>query len=359
MMNKSKQEINAGSDSTIYQAKEMHIHGPNTESIIEISKLTAQNVFNDNFLKLRGEAYEVAYDRANEFLNDYLNKLKEKSVNIFENLKSPSIQASLYEAQQQYAKSGDADLERMLINLLVERTKITGKSIHQIVLDESISVVSKMNQEQIDAITLNFALQEVSAPSISLKYFCDYFSQIIFLFLPENYSTAMNSTSLQYLEYTGSVRFSETSVLTNLGNLFLRFYPHLFCKGFDNEEFNRQFSDLLAHKDDLTEQCIHNCEKLQFKAKNRRELTVKLQRLESDGRKANELLGLFDKSLMSNVDVFSYLSVNIKRFEDLASFCKIKQVSTMKFTPVGTAIALTNFNLKTGNSLPMEVWIPK
>ena len=78
MMNKNSQDISSGNDSNNYQAKEMHIHGANIETVIEISKLTAQNVFNENFLKLSGEAYKVAYDRANELLGDYLNKLKEK-----------------------------------------------------------------------------------------------------------------------------------------------------------------------------------------------------------------------------------------------------------------------------------------
>jgi|GEM_PF-2273212 len=294
MINRSNQEMIAGSESTNYQAKEMHIHGPSLESIIELSKLTAQNVFNDNFIKLRGDAYEVAFDRANELLNDFLNKFKENANSLTENLKSPSMQASLYEAQQQYAKSGDDSLENILVKILVDRSSLTERSIHQIVLDESITVVSKMTQQQIDAITMNFVLQDVSLSFNSINQLYNYFSNMISLFLPENSSWGMNSSSLQYLEYTGCLRFSETSVLTNLGNLFLRYYPHLF-----------------------------------------------------------------DKSLMSSVEVFSYLSANIRRFEDLEAFCKVKQVSTMKLTPVGKAIALSNYNLKTNNNYPLKHFLPE
>jgi hypothetical protein len=294
MINSSNQEIIAGNESTNYQAREMHIHGPDMASIIELSKLTAQGVFNDNFIKLRGDAYQLAFDRADELLNDFLNKFKQNANSLTENLSSPSMQALLFDAQQHYAKSGDASLETILVKILVDRSTIPERTISQIVLDESITVVSKMTQHQIDAITMSFALQDICLHFNSLDELCNYFTNIIYIFLPENFSWGTNSSSLQYLEYTGCLRFSETSELTHLGNLFLRYYPHLF-----------------------------------------------------------------NKDLMDSSAVFLYLSANIRRFQDLEAFCKVKQVSTMKLTPVGKAIALSNYNLKTNKNIPLNHVLPE
>ena len=57
-----------------------------------------------------------------------------------------------------------------MVNLLVERTKHTSRNLLQIVLDESISVVQKLTQEQINILSVIFILKNtrvVQAANIS------------------------------------------------------------------------------------------------------------------------------------------------------------------------------------------------
>ena len=60
----------------------------------------------------------------------------------------PALQNSIYIAEKEYAKRGDKELKSILVNLLLERSKISSSELFkQVVLDNAIEATGKLVSE--------------------------------------------------------------------------------------------------------------------------------------------------------------------------------------------------------------------
>jgi hypothetical protein len=81
----------------------------------------ALDVYRANFLKLAGNAAEVAACRAEEITEDFLLKLQNEFPSGLEKAQDPDFQYALLTVQREYAKSGDKELGDLLVDLLVDK----------------------------------------------------------------------------------------------------------------------------------------------------------------------------------------------------------------------------------------------
>ena len=140
MINDRVQKQEAGDGSTNLQGQSIVIHqGISYADAREI----ALDVYKANFIQLSQEAADLARQRATELTDDFLQKLKADNESAVASMSTPGMQAAIYEAQKQYAKTGDKNLEGLLVDILVERAATSERNIKQIVLDESLSVASR------------------------------------------------------------------------------------------------------------------------------------------------------------------------------------------------------------------------
>src|SRR5207244_8541795 len=116
----------------------------------------ALDVFRGNYLSLAGEAVRVARGRAEEVTDAFLRKLQEQNPGGVRQAAEPDFQHAVYTVQKEYARCGDKELGDLLVDLLVDRTKESSRSILQIVLNESLSVAPKLTQAQLAALSLVF-----------------------------------------------------------------------------------------------------------------------------------------------------------------------------------------------------------
>src|SRR5918999_2351247 len=129
--------IQAGRDITVSQ-------GPSVEEVREI----ALDVFHRNFLQLQGLAEDVARGRAEKITNEFLKQLQDRNPAALESSKDPDMQLALFSAQREYARSGDADLEQVLVDLLVDRASEQHPGLRTIVLNEAITAAPKLTEDQ-------------------------------------------------------------------------------------------------------------------------------------------------------------------------------------------------------------------
>jgi hypothetical protein len=122
------------------------------------TKQIALDLWKDNALKLSQEATQTALTRVNEFLDSFLSKINEIDPELLNTLKEPSMQMVLFAAQRDYAKTGDKDLENLLVKLLIERAKNQEKTLLQLTIDESLLTVAKLTQNQLNIISLSWIL---------------------------------------------------------------------------------------------------------------------------------------------------------------------------------------------------------
>ena len=263
----SNKQIN-GNNSTNQQAEKIiNNYGMSYSDVKEI----ALEVFRNNFLQLSKEANDEVIARANQLIEDFLQKLQKENIQGINECKNPDFQYVLYEAGKSYARSGEKNQEALLVNLLVERTKQTSRSILQIVLDESIQVVQKLTQEQINILSVLFLLNYTRLVTPSCLN--DIYQNWNLYLIPLISNLTSNYTNIQHLSYASCG--TETVDDRSLSTVILHAYPGFFSDGFSQEEWDKQQIQspiaktilkqnkqslhlLYASKDDLEEFCKKN-----------------------------------------------------------------------------------------------------
>jgi len=119
----------------------------------------ALSLFQQNFLELRGLAEDVARGRAEKITTDFLRALEERAPLALGSASDPDMQRAIFEAQREYACSGDNDLEAVLVDLLVDRASEPGRETRTIVLNEAITAAPKLTQQQRRAIAVCFLVK--------------------------------------------------------------------------------------------------------------------------------------------------------------------------------------------------------
>lgn len=190
------------------------------------------NYVDASLTKLSQAAFEEARDRVEELTVNYLKEVKERRPEALENARDPGVQASILDAQSAYAKSGDAELGQVLVEMLVKRTDSTDRNVQQLALTEAIVAAGKLSSRHIQLITALFVALAVTyntPPNPSALY--ELSAKHLSPFLR---GLTASVADVQYLADTGATRIELLSE-RHIASSYRQRYPGLFCKGFNEE----------------------------------------------------------------------------------------------------------------------------
>lgn len=338
------QKQEAGDDSTNLQAQSIILHQGISYSD---AKEIALDVYKHNFLQLSQDAAQVAQKLAKELTDNFFDKLKIENEAAIASMNKPSMQAALYDAQKQYAKTGDKDLEGLLVDILVERALTPERNIRQIVLDESLTVAAKLIAEQMDALTINFIVSQSMDESLtSLPAMKKYLQTHIVPFIS---NLSKNESCYEHLEYAGCGSILEVNSLKKIEQLYQERYSVLFSKGISKEQLEKKIEN---HADypDLFTSCLHDANLLQVDAVNVIALNGICEEQKIPDPIKQKATELFNSTLMSPLEVKHYLIRTTPGVEPLFDLWDDTQLSKLKLTPVGICIAQANLRKKQASS---------
>ncbi|WP_329215127.1 LPO_1073/Vpar_1526 family protein [Streptomyces sp. NBC_00683] len=149
--------MQAGRDITI---------GLGYKDVKAISHDTAMEVFTRNFQSLSREAYSVAQLRADEFTLNLVESLQQRAPDALEHFQDPGTQSALFSAQSGYAKTGDAALGEVLIELLISRTSCHQRDTSQLASSFAIGIAEHLSSHHFAILTCNFALKQLAYSDI-------------------------------------------------------------------------------------------------------------------------------------------------------------------------------------------------
>lgn len=167
---KNNKEIEAGDNSTNIQAENVTIQktGLSYSDVKEI----AMDVFKSNFYDLGEKAEEIANERAESIINKYLEKLKKENPDMLKKTEEPDMRYVIYEAQKNHARRGDKNIEELLTDLLVKRTKNENESLEKLVLNQSLEIIPKLTLKQINILSLIFLVRYLNFTSpVPIEFF--------------------------------------------------------------------------------------------------------------------------------------------------------------------------------------------
>lgn len=340
----------AGRDSVNLQASTLVVHqGPSYSEIRDI----AQDVFKANFLELSGVAAETVARRAEEISERIVQRLMREHPQGFDGAADPDMQVALYTVQREYARTGDADLAEILVNVLIDRSKQPSRSLLQIVLNEALQAAPKLTREQLATLSVIFILRyNRSLGMTSLDTLRNYIEHRIAPFVS---MLTKSLTCYQHLEYVGCGSISMGHV--SIPDIFRITYPGLFAAGFTIPQL-RQALPELAVADNVLSVSLRDPQLLQLNAID--DETFKRVALAGGMHEeaAASLLSFERNShMMNNHEIEAWLRELHPVMEPLIDIWDNSQLRNMTLTSVGVAIGHADAQRITGDRDNLATWI--
>ncbi len=342
-----KQSQSGGDESVNIQGRDITIGLSFTEA-----RQVAMDVFNANFYRLRSIAAEVAQSRAEAFLNSYFEKVAEEGNTEIPEAENPDFQYSIFTAQKEYARTGDNDLGELLVRLLIDRTKIVERNLQQIVLNEALTVAPKLTQSQIDVLSVIFLLVYTKNNSlINIDSLRKYFDTFFIPFIP---SISEKMSLYQHLEFAscGTITISSRDI----SDIFLKHYPALFCKGFNEEELKA--TGLPREKwSTLIILCLHDASLFQARGMDDETIAGLCKDVNVDDVIGDKLKILQNSKLMPISEIRDFVLQISPAMAKLFEVWDKSAMKHMNLTSVGIAIAHANIQRLTGERFDLSIWI--
>lgn len=320
----------------------------------EAARQIALDVFKANFYEFSEVATKKALERAEEITEEFVNKFYEEIPHLTLKLEEPSVQSSMYNAQKEYAKTGDKDLEERLLDVLIERIASDERSLRQIVLDEALLILPKLTNDQVDILTLILsAAYSHHGDVLSIPAFIYFIDNKISKFYPANIN---NRSFYTHLQFTGCcISHPRGKTYKPLEEIFRENYKGLFSKGFSEADFKIEVDDDISKYDSLLMMCLRNPTSLQFDVLTDYALDEKIKLLNLSD--ITKLKAFWEKSIMTPEEVKKYIITINSNMERLFADWMNTGLNTITLTSVGYAIALINLNKQMENKLRLDEFI--
>ncbi|WP_229611603.1 LPO_1073/Vpar_1526 family protein [Vibrio parahaemolyticus] len=352
MINDKHLEQVSGNNSENYQAEKIVVHKQGLS--YSDCKEVALDVYKSNYLQLSSDAAALAYQRAEHLLDQLLIKLKENQQESLAAFQDPGMQTAIYDAQKAFVRSGDEDLEAVLVDLLQERFNSEERDLKQIILDQALNVASMLTSQQMDILSLVFIFTQTKRNGLgTLEEFYQYLESTI---APLTSELTGSELCYQHLKFSGCCSLYETSTIKPIEELIRSSYPAFFSKGFELSDINLEEARVEKVKP-LFLQCFHYPNLLQFNALNADDLKTKCTGVGLNEDEVRIIVQLFNSTTMSTQEIKQHLSDKFDYMEELLSKWVATSLNKVSMSTVGIAIAQINYRIKTGNSLDIGVWL--
>jgi len=315
-------------------------------------KQIALDVFQANFHKLSQIACEIAQERAEQITDSFLTTLSKRAPNAIHSVQEPGMQYAIYTAQREYARTGDKDLADLLVDILVDRAEQPSRNLMQIVLDESLSIATKLTIQQMDTLSIVFILKYTKNFTISnIPTLHLYIDQYLVPFIN---NLTKERSCFQHLEYCGCGSISLGEIM--IENIFRTHYPGIFSRGFTEESTN-QILNTPQLRNLLVIPCFQNNALFQICAIDKESIDHLGKRHNITPEIVQKLKNTFDEYTMQPSAIKSFLQSFHPAMVTLLDFWFNSHLKNMTLTSVGIAIAHANIRRKTNEHFDLSIWI--
>jgi hypothetical protein len=318
---------------------------------VEQVRAVATDAFRADFYQLLGQAGDIATARAQKVVEDFLGRIEKENPAALEQANTPDFRYALLTAQKVHARSGDENLETLLVELLVERSRENQRSLPQIVLNEALDTVSRLTEEQISALTIAFLLRRtINNTVFDFNGFLEMMDTRI---QPLIEKSKLSNASFSHMAFTGCgvVEMGELSLV----ELFVHSYRGLWQLGFAaNDPMAEKLPPEARH---LLRQSVHTPGNFEvFDGVTQPSASMR-ERLLPDAEKRALIDQLLARPILPNEQI-KIRCIESRPYME-ALFDLWDNTSMKHFSPssVGIAIAHANICQKIKDFGPLSIWI--
>ncbi|MBC9954432.1 hypothetical protein ICM05_07190 [Leucobacter sp. cx-42] len=350
-MSKRSQQQEAGPGSANYQAgKDMHFHGLTVNEAREV----ALDVFRSNAIELAGVAQSLALQRAETLTSEFLAKLEAENPERVHQLADPDVQTVVFEAQKEFARSGEADLRTALVDLLASRVNEDQRNLRTLALNEAISSASKLTEQQRRAIAWVFYLRYVRLLDVKT-------AESLYSILRRNVSDIgvdipPGHADYQHIEYVGAGTLSISS--KSFGKAISSGNEGLYTRGFSESEIEPEFLSELKSRDLVTPAMRDHARTQlvlltdQGLEKIAAELGLSIQ--------IQDLKRILALGQMTESEIADEVVEHVPALAPLRNIWEDERngINRMTLTSVGLALGHAYWTRLTGDPAPLSIWLP-
>lgn len=327
-------------------------------------KKIALEIFESNFYKFANKAQEITLKRAKEFTDITIHRLFQDHPSGFDAASDPDFQYILYSAQRDFARTGDRNVGDILVDLIIERCKNTDRSIRQIICNESLNIVPKLNTDMINILGIVFffrhfysgvdtnqdrttqypKLDEISLP----RYFRKYL-------VPFGAPTYASASCYRHLQTTTCCTLSRQKK-DNLLEIIRDHRRGYFQTGFTQKDLDQ--SGLSKHVYDLLiTPCLNDRSKLQINAASDLELIAKYGPLNLSKQDKLAVTYLFSNYVMDHAGISKKLENSCPELIRVIYLWLETSLSEVNLTVNGIAIGHAALKRHADNIPDLSYWI--
>ncbi|MEV7994879.1 LPO_1073/Vpar_1526 family protein [Streptomyces sp. NPDC086077] len=309
-----------------------------------VARDTAMEVFRENATKLTREAHSIAYSRAEEFTENFLDEMMTTCPEALHQIQEPGVQATILEAQSGYASTGDEDLANLLVELLIGRMKRDARDLTQLALSSAVSVAKDLRSAHFSLLSCNLFLKGVRLPVTSFEELAQGMDEALYPIQDALYT--IGPQDLDYLVGRGCL-ISATGAIS-IGRYLRMNYPGICTRGFKADEWPE--SRLLMDTP-LAEPHPENSGYYRVPIVTNMDLEVLLESYELEHLRgaAKEAL---QHNVMGDMEISSLLTSTRPRLTNTFSRWSFLGLEHYVNTATGTAIGHAHLRNVTGEELP-------
>ncbi len=302
-------------------------------------------------LEYQREAIETINQRLNHISKKIVEEVNNRTNSNFTSFKDPDFQYVLNQAGVTYARSGDVDVEKLLVDLIGERSIESKRTTKQAVLNEALSVGGRLTNEHLKILAAIFIPKYTMRQAGTLQALGEYCNSTMGGFLSD-YST--KELDFQHLAFLGCVTISIGS--TDIGAVFREHYSGLFSRGFTDNEVPAELSNLVSNSNVIVS-CLQDPTRKQFRALNSQALEKVLNEAGVTADQKSRALGLHANTIP---DADSCVELICKQSPGMNSFFKRWKESlspNTSLTSVGRALAISYLRSQGQTSYSFDTWL--
>jgi len=344
-----RQEQTGGPGSTNVQAGGDIVYmGMSYDDVRQISL----DLIRANLFAFRAELELVVEERVKQFVDMFIDRMRSESPDAVEGIKDADVQFSLVAASRDYARTGDAELGDVLVDLLARRCAAETRTLMAVVLNDAIATASRLTSKELSILTLAWKLFRTKYMKMfSLDALRDYLRDDI---EPYVNSIPTGDATYLHLQYLGCALVNPVQSV-DLPKHWLASYSGIFASGFSEDEIPVELQQLLPDQK-LFVRCLRDRSKWQVNATDEDVIREKARTV---GRPelADALVSLQQAHLLPVEEVRAELVAANRSMERVFFLLEKTPLQHLTLTSVGIAIAHANDCRLTKQDSPLSIWI--
>lgn len=311
-------------------------------------------MFKANAIELAGVAQSIAVARAEQLTNDFLTKLEAEMPERANALADPDVQSVVFQAQREFARSGEEDLRVALVDLLAQRVGEDDRNLRTLALNEAIASAPKLTEKQRRAIAWVFYLRYTRPVGVGTPD--AYYSRLERETSALGVDVPTGQADYQHIEYVGAGSLSIGT--TTFAKGIMSGVEGLYTTGFAASEID---ADLLAElrTRNFVIPALRDPGRLQLQLLADEDLDEQATKAGLAAR-IPDLKTVVTRGRMSEEDVANEAINRVPRIAHLRDAWENEQtgLSAMTLTSVGLALGHAYWTRLTGGNASLKIWLP-